>query len=218
MAERNPQSSTSAKGPKTKKSSPPTKVQKKLVVVGDGACGKTCLLHVWALNHFPTGYVASIFENYVKDVAVDGQEVELTVWDTAGQEDYDRLRALCYPDTDVVAICFAVDYIISLENIIYTWMPEVKHHCPNAAIVLVALKADLRDDQKVLSNIEEDEPIVTVEQGEKLAAKIKAAAYVECSAKMMRNVQGVFEAAARAALKADEESARRRRRRKCDIL
>lgn len=59
----------------------------------------------------------TVFENYVTDIEVDGKKVELTLWDTAGQEDYDRLRPLSYPDTNVVLMCFSVDQPDSLENI-----------------------------------------------------------------------------------------------------
>ncbi|KAG9333765.1 hypothetical protein JZ751_010208 [Albula glossodonta] len=74
-------------------------IRKKLVIVGDGACGKTCLLIVFSKDQFPEVYVPTVFENYIADI-----EVELALWDTAGQEDYDRLRPLSYPDTDVILI------------------------------------------------------------------------------------------------------------------
>jgi small GTP-binding protein len=62
-------------------------------------------------------YVPTVFENYVKDIEVDGKRVELALWDTAGQEDYDRLRPLSYPDSHVILITFAVDSPDSLENV-----------------------------------------------------------------------------------------------------
>ena len=62
-------------------------------------------------------YVPTVFENYVADINVDGKQVELALWDTAGQEDYDRLRPLSYPDTDVILICYSVDRPESLDNV-----------------------------------------------------------------------------------------------------
>lgn len=87
----------------------PAELRRKLVIVGDGACGKTCLLIVFSKGTFPEVYVPTVFENYVADVEVDGRKVELALWDTAGQEDYDRLRPLSYPDSNVILICFSVD-------------------------------------------------------------------------------------------------------------
>jgi len=106
---------------------PETEIRRKLVIVGDGACGKTCLLIVFAKKSFPEVYVPTVFENYVADIDVDGKRVELALWDTAGQEDYDRLRPLSYPDTHVILMCFSVDRPDSLDNIWDKWNPEVIH-------------------------------------------------------------------------------------------
>jgi len=92
-------------------------VKKKLVVVGDGGCGKTCLLIVYAQNRFPESYVPTVFENYVTLIQFDGKLVELALWDTAGQEEYDRLRPLSYPDSDVILIVFSIDFPVSLGNV-----------------------------------------------------------------------------------------------------
>lgn len=68
---------------------------------------------------------------------VDTIQVSLGLWDTAGQEDYDRLRPLSYPQTDVFLICFSVASPSSFENVTSKWYPEIKHHCPDAPIILV---------------------------------------------------------------------------------
>uniref|UniRef100_A0A3B3XES7 Ras homolog family member B n=1 Tax=Poecilia mexicana TaxID=48701 RepID=A0A3B3XES7_9TELE len=104
--------------------------RKKLVVVGDGACGKTCLLIVFSKDEFPEVYVPTVFETYVADIEVDNQQVQLALWDTAGQEDYDRLRPLSYPDTDVILMCYSVDSPDSLGNISEKWtFPSARGLC-----------------------------------------------------------------------------------------
>ena len=71
------------------------------------------------------------------DVEVDGKHVELALWDTAGQEDYDRLRPLSYPDSHVILICFAVDSPDSLDNVQEKVRPLPhlqRSHCRSAHI------------------------------------------------------------------------------------
>lgn len=77
------------------------------------------------------------FDNYSAPMQVDTIQVSLGLWDTAGQEDYDRLRPLSYPQTDVFLICFSVASPSSFENVTSKWYPEIKHHCPDAPIILV---------------------------------------------------------------------------------
>jgi len=172
------------------------------------------LLIVFSKHEFPELYVPTVFENYVADIEVDGVSVELALWDTAGQEDYDRLRPLSYPDTDVVLMCFGIDNPDSLDNIPDKWTPEVRHFCPGIPVILVGLKRDLRDDpatKDVLSKIKQ-EP-VSPQKGEEVAKTIEANKYLECSAKDNDGVTAVFEAATRCALAAKEK-----KKGKCAVL
>ncbi|XP_021343927.1 ras-like GTP-binding protein RHO [Mizuhopecten yessoensis] len=179
-------------------------IRKKLVIVGDGACGKTCLLIVFSKDQFPEVYVPTVFENYVADIEVDGKQVELALWDTAGQEDYDRLRPLSYPDTDVILMCFSIDSPDSLENIPEKWTPEVKHFCPNVPIILVGNKKDTRNDENTKRELRKmkQEP-VKASEGQSAADTIHAKAYMECSAKTKEGVREVFETATAAALQVE---------------
>ncbi|XP_054906168.1 rho-related GTP-binding protein RhoC-like [Poeciliopsis prolifica] len=183
-------------------------VRRKLVIVGDGACGKTCLLIVFCKDQFPDVYVPTVFENYIADIEIDGKKVELALWDTAGQEDYDRLRPLSYPDTDVILMCYSIDSPDSLENISEKWTPEVKHFCPNVPIILVGNKKDVRNDENTIRDLAKmkQEPVKT-EDGKSMATRINAFYFLECSAKTKEGVQEVFSIATAAALQVKKNKA-----------
>ncbi|CAH8477309.1 unnamed protein product [Schistosoma turkestanicum] len=187
-----------------------TGIRKKLVIVGDGACGKTCLLIVFSKDQFPEVYVPTVFENYVADIEVDNKQIELALWDTAGQEDYDRLRPLSYPDTDVILMCYSIDSPDSLSNIKEKWIQEVRHFCPHVPIVLVGNKSDLRYDDKVINELARlGQHPVTSEEAKAVSTYIGAYKEVECSAKNKENVRQVFEIATKACLTV------RRKHKKC---
>ena len=81
----------------------------KCVVVGDLTVGKTCLLESYTSGAYQEPYIKMcLVDNYSAKVIVDEREVNLGLWDTAAQEDYDRLRPLAYPQTDVFLVCFSV--------------------------------------------------------------------------------------------------------------
>merc|ERR1711971_1527821 len=118
----------------------------KLVCMGDGAVGKTCLMISYTTNTFKEDeYIPTVFDNYMANVLVDGKLISLGLWDTAGQEDYDRLRPLSYPGTDVFLVCYACDLRSSFENVKEKWIPEINHHCPKVPYILVCTKSDLRN-------------------------------------------------------------------------
>ncbi|KAG5844704.1 ras homolog family member Gb [Anguilla anguilla] len=173
----------------------------KCVVVGDGAVGKTCLLISYTTNAFPKEYIPTVFDNYSAQVTVDNRVVSLNLWDTAGQEEYDRLRTLSYPQTNVFIICFSVASPPSYENVKHKWHPEVTHHCPSVPILLVGTKKDLRSDPEVLKKLkEQNQTAVTQQQGAALARQIHALKYLECSALNQEGVKEVFAEAMRAFL------------------
>jgi len=154
----------------------------KLVVVGDGAVGKTCLLISFATGEFPVEYVPTVFENYSAKMKINDKTVFLHLWDTAGQEDYDRLRPLSYPDSDIVLLCFSTTSKNSYDSVLEKWNPEIKHYLPTTPIILVGTKVDLRDSKQQDPNAESTE-YVTKEEGEQLAQEIGAVKYMEVSAK-----------------------------------
>jgi len=170
----------------------------KCVVVGDGAVGKTCMLMSFSNNTFPQEYVPTVFDNYNTAIMVEDTPYNLGLWDTAGQEEYDRLRALCYPQTDVFLMCFSIISPSSFENIKIRWYPELQHHCQGTPILLVGTKLDLRDDPNIMDGLKSQglAPI-TREQGEGLSKEIGSSGYVECSALTQKGLKQVFDEAAR---------------------
>ncbi|KAM9452437.1 rho-related GTP-binding protein RhoG-like isoform 1-T2 [Salvelinus alpinus] len=173
----------------------------KCVVVGDGAVGKTCLLISYTTNAFPKEYIPTVFDNYSAQVTVDSRTISLNLWDTAGQEEYDRLRTLSYPQTNVFVICFSVASPPSFENVKHKWHPEVTHHCPNTPILLVGTKKDLRNDPEVLKKLkDQNQTTITQQQGTALARQIQAIKYLECSALNQDGIKEVFAEGVRAFL------------------
>ncbi|XP_072366752.1 rho-related GTP-binding protein RhoQ isoform X1 [Scyliorhinus torazame] len=175
----------------------------KCVVIGDGAVGKTCLLMSYANDAFPEEYVPTVFDHYAVTVTVGGKQYLLGLYDTAGQEDYDRLRPLSYPMTDVFLICFSVVNPASFQNVREEWVPELKEYAPNVPFLLVGTQIDLRDDPRTLTRLNTlKEKPVTTEQGEKLAKGVQcftyligAYCYVECSALTQKGLKTVFDEA-----------------------
>ena len=173
----------------------------KLVIVGDGAVGKTCMLISYTTNAFPNEYIPTVFENYNSTLVVDGVKINLGLWDTAGQEDYDRLRPLSYPSTDVFLVCFSVIATASYDNVEGKWKPEIDTHCPNVPIILVGTKIDIRDDPEQYKRlVDKGTTPITADQGQALCQRIGAVKYIECSALTQQNLKLVFEEAIRAVL------------------
>ncbi|KAI4162718.1 MAG: hypothetical protein LQ342_003605 [Letrouitia transgressa] len=143
-----------------------------------------------------------------QDIFVDGVHIELSLWDTAGQEEFDRLRSLSYDDTHTIMLCFSVDSRDSLENVETKWVGEIAENCQGVKLVLVALKCDLRassDDEEDATGQDPSQPrrekdMIDYKEGLEVARRIQALRYLECSAKRNRGVNEAFTEAARVAL------------------
>ena len=165
----------------------------KCEIVGDGAVGKTCFLISYTTNTFPGEYIPTMFDNYSSNVMVDGQVINLSLWDTPGQEDFDKQRAATYEDTEVFIMCFSLVSPTSYENVREKWFPEIRQHCPNAPIILVGMKQDLRDDQTTIDKLasRKEKPISHL-QGLALSSAVGALKYLECSALTRTGLDEVF--------------------------
>jgi len=128
---------------------------------------------------------------------IGGEPYTLGLFDTAGQEDYDRLRPLSYPQTDVFLVCFSVVNPSSYENVKEKWVPEILHHCQKTPFLLVGTQIDLREETSTIDKLAKNKlKPVTYEQGEKLAKQYEVS-FMETSAKTGQNVELAFMAVAR---------------------
>jgi len=168
----------------------------KCVVVGDGAVGKTCMLISYTEGRFPKEYVPTVFDNYEATIIVEGKEVKFSLWDTAGQEGYARIRTLSYPKTDIFLLCYSVVNPPSFVNVKDRWYTEIKHHCPNTPILLVGTKVDLRDDAATLEELQkQDKKPISQAEAEVMAKELGAINVLECSALTTQGLKNVFDTA-----------------------
>jgi small GTP-binding protein len=145
------------------------------------------------LDHVPT-----VFDNYSAFVNRSGIDVTFELLDTAGQEDYDRLRPLSYAGVDVVMVCFATTSRTSFERVQSKWLPEIRHFCPGTPVVLVGLKTDLRDEILAVdagTTQEEKDACVAKEEGAALCKAASAVCYREVSARTRVGLTDAFNAA-----------------------
>jgi len=167
----------------------------KVVIVGDGAVGKTALLIYYTTKSFPSEYVPTVFDNYSCIEMFEQKPVSIVLWDTAGQEDYDKLRPLSYPQTDVFLVCFSVVARDSFLNVKSKWLKEIVPI--GAPFIIVGTKQDLRHDKKTLAELGGVSGLVSPFEGHELAQEIGAGAYMECSALSGTGVNEIFQEAIR---------------------
>ena len=72
------------------------------------------------------------------------QDVQLQLWETAGQEGYDRIRKLNYDGTHCFVVCFSCVDLVTFDNVKNVWLKELRESVLDAKILLVGTKADLR--------------------------------------------------------------------------
>lgn len=188
---------------KSRKNSKTTKEDKwpniKCVIVGDGAVGKTSLAVSYSNDTFPTEYVPTAFDNYNVVVQVDNQPIRMQLCDTAGQDELDPLRNLCYPDTDVFMLCFSVVQPGSFESASTRWAEELR--LLGAPIILVGTQADLCHEAATLQSLRRrGQSPVAQTRARDLARRLNAP-YIETSALTCSQLKEAFDQAIIAALR-----------------
>ncbi|RZB40594.1 ras-like GTP-binding protein RhoL [Asbolus verrucosus] len=154
-----------------------TRNQIRITVVGDGDTGKTCMLIVYKDTKFDERYIPTVFDVYSMTIPINQKDYTVILQDTAGQEEFDKLRQLAYKETDVFILCYAVNDKNSWDNVKEKWAPELRRCCPRAKLVLAATKCDLRTDR-----------VISEKDGNRLSRLIKADGFIENSAKLGKNI------------------------------
>jgi small GTP-binding protein len=185
----------------------------KITVVGGPSVGKTALLLAYSTHDILPEYLPPIYSLYEVKCDVHGREVTLALWDSAGADIDEWIRACAYEGTDVFLLCFPVSDPKSFATVTTKWLVELRHLVKDPAIMIVGTKKDLRTDEATLKRLAAaGEAFVTPADGQAMAAESKVVGYVECSARKRDGVDAVFELALRTAM------AQRKRRSRCLLL
>ncbi|XP_048365671.1 rho-related GTP-binding protein RhoH [Sphaerodactylus townsendi] len=176
----------------------------KCVLVGDAAVGKTALLLRFTSETFPDSYKPTVYENTGVEVFLDGVQISLGLWDTAGSDTFKGIRPLSYQQADVILMCFSVANRSSFLNLRTKWVTEVRTHLPRIPILVVATQTDQREAGPYSAGC------ISSVHGKQLAKDIRAKGYVECSSLNNRGVQQVFECAVRTAVHQERKRSRRK--------
>ncbi|XP_017770978.1 PREDICTED: ras-like GTP-binding protein RhoL [Nicrophorus vespilloides] len=174
----------------------------RIMVVGDGNTGKTCMLFAYKEKKYDDTHPSTVFDTYSMDLDIDGKPHKMILTDTAGQEEYDKIRVLAYKECNVFVLCYSVDSRTSFNSVLSKWSQELRYFRPKCIIILAATKIDLRQS---------NQDCVTEAEGLEMQKQIKANDYVECSSKLMLNVDAVFQKAVIAQI-------RQKKKKKCSVL
>ena len=125
----------------------------KIIVVGDGAVGKTTLTKKLITGKFQTKYKMTIgVDLSVKYLQIGQNKVKLQIWDTGGQERFKYVSPIYYRGALGALCCYDIAKKDSFENV-PMWITNVENYCGNIPIVLVATKKDLEDFRVIKEEI-----------------------------------------------------------------
>jgi small GTP-binding protein len=165
-------------------------IELKFAALGDAEVGKTSLLMVLNGQPFPEDYSPTISQTYSQDGDILGVPYKLSIWDTGGRTEYAQLLSIAYSGVDVILLCFALDSKQSFANLTDRWIGEVRDNSPNAKIILIGTKKDLRQEGNTNH--------VTDDEARGFVSEQKWDAFIPCSPKSGEGVDEVFPAAVKA--------------------
>jgi len=168
----------------------------------------------YSTDEFPGDYIPTVFEHYTTSAVIEGRELNLSLLDTAGQEQYDSLRPLAYPHTDVFIVCYSVNSPSSFKNVKAKWLQEIRCHCPNTPVVVVGTKADTHNLSK---KDKQSMTFVNLADAKELGEELGVKRVMECSAKTKVGLSEVFDEMMKVGIAA-KFKAKIKKRNKCVLL
>ncbi|KAI0378798.1 hypothetical protein F5Y04DRAFT_261059 [Hypomontagnella monticulosa] len=185
----------------------------KVVIVGDACTGKTSLLMSYVTGECPNGYVPpTVFEKYDVTLRVTGVNYNMDIFDTAGVGDYDRIRPLSYPDTNVFIVCYRIGHKHwrdSWENVKQKWLPEITRYGHGIPFVIVAIRnpdVAIEDEVEGTNQSIEKYPYYAMK-----ASELGAAGYATCNMHSPQSVKDVFDKVIVTALERPAKPTKRKR-------
>mmetsp|Transcript_11636 Transcript_11636/g.17228 ORF Transcript_11636/g.17228 Transcript_11636/m.17228 type:complete len:200 (+) Transcript_11636:50-649(+) len=167
----------------------------KLVLLGDSVCGKTTLIHTFIKKEYPETYEPTVSEQESGNITIQKKKFKLSIWDTAGNSDYARLRPLAYPKTHSCILFYAIDNRESFDHV-NDFYEEYRESEPETEVILVGTHVERRGK-------EEEGEYITKEEGEEKQEEIGASYFMEISTKSEKDARLVIENAVRAGLPED---------------
>lgn len=174
----------------------------KCTLVGAPGIGKSSLVRNFIHRDSASdAYFPTTIESYDTVVKLDKCDIHLDLSDTGGKDEFDQLRPLSYPKTDVFILCYAIDSMSSFAEVTERWLPEIRHYNPGAPIILVATKTDLRHSQSKGEQKILEQDIVRQADGKALLKQQQLSDYLEFSSLNPGSASSIFETAVRLAMK-----------------
>ncbi|BHF71639.1 hypothetical protein SprV_0401469900 [Sparganum proliferum] len=187
------------------------------MVVGDAEVGKTTLLHCFASKGFTNPYIIPVFDDYPMELPPEqsgDNKINLYLTDARGLDRHKTLRLHSYRGKHVFLICFSIANKNTLRNAKRIWLKEIRQQAPDAPVILVGTKGDLRGTARNAAGRSRLR-LVSSKKAKDKAKAMGAYAYIECSANTQYNVEALFKLAVDAAVASQGEERTLKKRRIC---
>ncbi|XP_063727627.1 ras-related protein Rab-23-like [Symsagittifera roscoffensis] len=168
----------------------------KVLVVGNGGVGKSSLIQRYCKGSFTSGYKKTIGVDFLeKSLEIDGQEVKMMLWDTAGQEEFDSITKSYYRGAHCCVLAFSIADRVSFEAV-DRWRAKVVDQCGDKiCMIIVQNKMDLLENSNGQEETADDDAaskFVSPQEGEEMAKRLKMRLH-RISVKNNEGVGPVFE-------------------------